>query len=383
MAAEPLTSPKIVGKARPRVDGPLKVTGRAMYSSDHHFPGILYAVPVSATIADGKIEKFDTAAAEQMPGVRAIYHRENIGKLFRVSVSFGDLSMIDETRPPFEDGVIRYYGQYVALAVGETIEQAGAAADAVKVTYKREKPNVEPMLGVERLAGVRKKGGAKPEDLESPKVQSERGEPEPAFEKAAMTLDATYFLPAETHNPIELHATVALWDGSSFTLYDTTQAVVNARNVLAQMLGVPKENMRVIPSSSVPGSEASSWPWTHCALAAAAARQLNVPVKLVINRRSMFQCVGHRPLIQQRVRLSATREGRLTSLRPRHSHSSCGHGVHEKRSCLRSPCPPQPFFSLLQAAPAVLAGPNSCSAIGMAPSCAMQRKRLSLPRLAR
>lgn len=141
MAAEPLTSPKIVGKARPRVDGPLKVTGRAMYSSDHHFPGILYAVPVSATIADGKIEKFDTAAAEQMPGVRAIYHRENIGKLFRVSVSFGDLSMIDETRPPFEDGVIRYYGQYVALAVGETIEQAGAAADAVKVTYKREKPN--------------------------------------------------------------------------------------------------------------------------------------------------------------------------------------------------------------------------------------------------
>ncbi|WP_050025540.1 xanthine dehydrogenase family protein molybdopterin-binding subunit [Verrucomicrobium sp. BvORR034] len=336
MAAEPLTSPKIVGKARPRVDGPLKVTGRAMYSSDHHFPGMLYAVPVSATIANGKIEKIDTAAAEKMPGVRAIYHQGNIGKLFRVSVSFGDLSMIDETRPPFEDDVIRYYGQYVALAVADTFERAGAAADAVKVTYRREEPNVERELGVERLAGVRKKGGAKPEQLESPKVQSERGEPEPAYEKAAMTLDATYLLPAETHNPIELHATVAVWDGSGFTLYDTTQAVVNARNVLAQMLGVPKENMRVISKFLGSGFGGKLWPWTHCALAAAAARQLNLPVKLVINRRSMFQCVGHRPLIQQRVRLSATQEGRLTSLRHEYvNHTSmlddyeesCGEGT--------------------------------------------------------
>jgi xanthine dehydrogenase YagR molybdenum-binding subunit len=338
MATAQLTSTRIVGKDRPRIDGPLKVTGRAVYTSDHHFPGMLFAVPVSSTIARGKIEKLDTSAAEKMPGVRAIYHRENIGKLFRVAVSFGgdNWSMLDETRPPFEDDVIRYYGQYVALVVADTFEQAGAAADAVKVTYHREEPNVDPELGVERLDGVRKKGGSSPKDLENAKIQSERGEPEAAFAQAPVQVDATYSLPAETHNPIELHSTVALWDGSSFTLYDTTQAVVNARNVLAQMLGVPKENVRVLSKFLGSGFGGKLWPWTHCALAAAAARDLGKPVKLVINRRTMFQCVGHRPRIQQRVRLGATREGKLTSLRHEYvNHTSilddyeesCGEGT--------------------------------------------------------
>ena len=73
----------VIGKAQPRVDGPLKVSGLAQYASDFHFPGMLYAVPVEATIANGKIQKLDTAAAEKMPGVRAIFHRANIGKIFR------------------------------------------------------------------------------------------------------------------------------------------------------------------------------------------------------------------------------------------------------------------------------------------------------------
>ena len=77
----PTTSP--IGRDTPRVDGPLKVTGTARYASDFHFPGLLYGVPVEATIANGKITKLDTAAAEKMPGVRAILHRQNIGKIFR------------------------------------------------------------------------------------------------------------------------------------------------------------------------------------------------------------------------------------------------------------------------------------------------------------
>src|SRR5260370_14456140 len=77
----PATSP--IGRDTPRVDGPLKVTGRAQYTSDFHFPGLLYAIPVEATIANGRVVKLDTAAAEKMPGVRAIFHRQNIGKIFR------------------------------------------------------------------------------------------------------------------------------------------------------------------------------------------------------------------------------------------------------------------------------------------------------------
>ena len=120
-----------------------KVSGMAQYTSDFHFPGQLYAVPVEATIANGRVIKLDTAAAEKMPGVRAILHRQNIGKIFRSTSGPGFDGICDERRPPFEDDVVRYYGQYVALAVADTFESAKAAADAVRVNYAKEKPNVE------------------------------------------------------------------------------------------------------------------------------------------------------------------------------------------------------------------------------------------------
>src|ERR1700740_384530 len=137
---KPTVSP--IGRDTPRVDGPLKVSGKAQYTSDFHFPGILYAVPVEATIANGRVVKLDTSAAEKIPGVRAIFHRENIRKIFRSVKGPGFEGICDERPPPFEDDVVRYYGQYVALAVADTFETAKAAADAVHVTYASEPPNV-------------------------------------------------------------------------------------------------------------------------------------------------------------------------------------------------------------------------------------------------
>src|SRR5919198_1656343 len=137
----PTTAP--IGRSTPRVDGPLKVSGKAQYTSDFHFPGTLYAVPVEATIANGRVVTLDTAAVEQMPGVRAILHRENIGTIFRSVQEAGFAGICEERRPPFEDDVVRYYGQYIALAVADTFETAKAAADAVRATYSTEKPNVE------------------------------------------------------------------------------------------------------------------------------------------------------------------------------------------------------------------------------------------------
>src|SRR5580765_3614816 len=138
------TSP--IGRDTRRVDGPRKVSGVAQYTSDFHFPGLLYAVPVEATIANGRVVKLDTAAAEKMPGVRAVFHRENIGKIFRSAAEQGFDGICEERRPPFEDDVVRYYGQYVALAVAETFETAKAAADAVRATYSKETPNVQTHL---------------------------------------------------------------------------------------------------------------------------------------------------------------------------------------------------------------------------------------------
>jgi xanthine dehydrogenase YagR molybdenum-binding subunit len=300
----PTVPPKTNGSL-PRVDGPLKVSGGAMYTSDYNLPGMLYAVPVCSTIANGSIVTIETSRAEAMPGVKAVYHRGNIGKIFRTAPAVGFSGILDERRPPFEDDTVRYYGQYVAAVVALTFEQATAAANAVKVTYKSEKPDVRDHLDTDA----------------KPKVDSHRGDPDAAFASAAITVDQTYVTPTETHNPIELHASVANWDGQNFTLYETSQAVVNHREVLAQMLGIPNENVRVISRFLGSGFGGKLWPWPHSVLAATASRNLNRPVKLVVTRDMMFQNVGHRPRTQQRVRLGAGSDGKLVAL----MHDSLNH----------------------------------------------------------
>lgn len=320
------TSP--IGRDTVRIDGARKVTGLAQYTSDFNFPGMLYAVPVEATIANGKLLTLDTAAAEKMPGVRAVFHRANIGKIFRSTPAPGFDRVCLERRPPFEDDVIRYYGQYIALAVADTFEAAKAAADAVRATYSKDKPNVEPHL----------EAGADPDVIFTaygpvPRLQSNRGDVEAALASAPVKLDETYVTPAETHNPLELHSTTAIWNGQMLTLYDSTQGVVNLRGVLAQMFGLNKEDVRVISKFLGSGFGGKLYPWTHVPLAAAASRNLGKPVKLVVSRRMMFQTVGHRARTQQRVRLGATPEGKLLALHHDyvyhlsmidHYHEDCG-----------------------------------------------------------
>src|SRR5258705_10223007 len=181
-------------------------------------------------------------------------------------------AICDGRPPPFEDDVVRYYGQYIALAVADTFEAARAAADAVRVTYAADKPNVETDLQADD----------EPEMVATTftpreRLQSQRGDAEAAFATAPVKIDQTYVTPAETHNPIELHATTAIWDGLTLTLYESSQGVFNLQGVLAQMFGLPKENVRVITKFVGSGFGSKLFPWTHCSLAAAAAMQLGKP----------------------------------------------------------------------------------------------------------
>jgi xanthine dehydrogenase YagR molybdenum-binding subunit len=299
MSTAPDITQSFIGRPQSRIDGPLKVCGRATYTSDVDLPGMLHAVPVGATIASGRITSLEFAAAQAMPGVKLILHRGNIGRFYRISGNSIDTGFVDETRPPFEDDIIRYYGQYVALVVADTFEAASAAAAAIKVGYDKTPHDVSTTLDAN----------------EKPDIQSERGDPDKAFDDAPVKVDETYVTPVETHNPIELHATVAHWDGERYTFYETSQAVANHQGTLMQMLGLPKEKVRVISRYLGSGFGGKLWMWPHSLLAAAATRQLERPVKLVLSRKMMFQNVGHRPTTQQRVRLAATQDGKLVSLR--------------------------------------------------------------------
>ena len=307
----------IIGAAIPRIDGPLKTTGTARYASDYNFPGLVYAVPVRASIASGKIRSIDSAAAERMPGVLLVMQHDKIMPLYR-NASGGRNS---ESRPPFEDETVSYWGQYVAAVVAETFEQAQAAAAAVRVEYEPAKFNVDPSLS-DALPAEGQPGG--------PHVMSHRGDTDAAFASAAVKVDEVYVTPVETHNPMEMHATVAVWDGKKYTLYETSQGVMNHQIVMSQVLGEPKENVEVISRFIGSGFGGKLFPWPHSGIAAAASRKLRRPVKLTLSRKMMFSNAGHRPRTQQRMRLGATADGKLVSLQQDYrNHTSFGDDIRE------------------------------------------------------
>ncbi len=129
------TPDSILGTATPRIDGPLKTTGTAQYAADFHFERMAHAVPVNASIASGRIRRIDASAAQQMPGVLLVLHHSNIGPLYRTAPD-DDNATNSEVRAAFEDEVVRHWGQHVAVVIAETLEQATAAAGAVKVDYE-------------------------------------------------------------------------------------------------------------------------------------------------------------------------------------------------------------------------------------------------------
>ena len=290
----------IIGAAVPRIDGPLKTSGTARYAVDHDFPGLVHAVPVQSTIGNGRIRSLDASTAEKIPGVLLVLHHGNLENVYRFFPHEED-GTISEARPPFADDTIYYWGQYVALVVAETLEQATAGAQAVRVDYETGTPDVRTELG-SGFTGKRESS-------------SKRGDPDQALSTAPVIVDETYTTPVETHNPMEMHGTVAVWEGENLTLYESSQGVVNHRAVMSEVLGVPHENVRVISRFIGSGFGGKLFPWPQSTLAAAAARQLKRPVKLSVNRRMMFSNVGHRPRTEQRIRLGATQDGKLTAIR--------------------------------------------------------------------
>jgi xanthine dehydrogenase YagR molybdenum-binding subunit len=113
---------------------------------------------------------------------------------------------------------------------------------------------------------------------------------------------------------MEMHGTIAVWEGEKLTLYETSQGVVNHRNVASQMLGRPMESVEVISTFIGSGFGDKLFPWPHSWLAAVGAKHVKRPVKIVLSRPLMFTTVGHRPYTQQRMRLGATQDGKLVAM---------------------------------------------------------------------
>ena len=307
----PTTKPSAdspVGKGFSRRDGPEKVSGRATFSAEWDVPGCLYAVGVTSGIARGLIRAIDAAAAEGASGFKAMTH-ETCPKMTPSPTMSGGGSA-GTVVMPLQGKEIFHDGQWVAAVFGRTLEQATHAASLVKIEYDGQTAATDLDANLASAEEPKKVMGA-------PAVIA-KGDAEQAFGSAAVTLDLEYRTPKENHNPIEPHATMAMWgkdDAGKDTLqvYDASQHIFGCKAALAKAFGLDEANVRVVCKyvGGAFGCKGSVWP--HVFLAAAAAKFVGKPVRLVLMREQMYGGIGFRPATLQRVRLAADKDGALVA----------------------------------------------------------------------
>ena len=295
----PIDQLKVVGKPTDRIEGPLKTTGKAPYAYEHHdiAPNIAYGYIVGAGIGKGRILSIDQRAAKAAPGVIAIVTAENAGKLGK-----GNFNTAKLLGGPDVD----HYHQAIAIVVAETFEQARAAAHLLRVKYETTQGHFDLAAGRD-TAGKPHGGFGGPPD-------SSVGDFDGAFAAAPVQLDATYTTPDQTHAMMEPHASIAKWDGDKVTVWTSNQMIAWTRGDIAITLNIPKENVRVVSPYIGGGFGGKLFLRADALLAALGAREAKRPVKVALQRPLMANNTTHRPATIQRIRIGATRDGKITAI---------------------------------------------------------------------
>src|SRR6201991_4276895 len=292
----PIDRMKVVGQPVDRIDGPHKTTGTAHYAYEQHAaaPNHAYGYVVGSSIPKGRIVSIDLSRARRAPGVLAIVTAQNAGKLTK-----GDYNTAMLLGGPN----IEHYHQAVAVVVAETFEQARSAAQLVRVDYARTPGSFD-------LAAVKDKA-TKPGDG---KPDSATGDFEAAFANAAVKLDATYTTPDQSHAMMEPHASIAAWEGDKLTLWTANQMINWGHGDVAKTLGIPKENVRLVSPYIGGGFGGKLFVRSDAILAALGAKAAGRPVAVALPRPLMFNNTTHRPATIQRIRIGASKDGKIEAI---------------------------------------------------------------------
>jgi xanthine dehydrogenase YagR molybdenum-binding subunit len=296
-----------IGQPLSRADGPLKVTGKARYTADVRLDAALHGSIVHSTIANGRVIAIDTTGAEQAPGVVTIFTARTMPRLNPTPKPWSHLHPHGQGYLPMQDNEIHYAGQPIALVVARTLDQAAYAGSLLRTEYE-ERP---PAVFNANSAG---------EAIDPPQflwpVTSSVGDAAKGLADATIRIEQAYTTADRHHNQMEPHATLARWgvDGM-LTLFDTTQHIFGAKELVAIVLGMPAEKITVVSEFLGGGFGGKAYVWPHTLLAAVAAKALRCPVHIQLTRAQMYSMVGHQPATIQKIALGADRNGKLSGIR--------------------------------------------------------------------
>lgn len=301
-----------IGKPVNRVDGKAKVTGAGKYTAEIALPGLAHAALVGATVPSGRLVSIDTGPAFAAGGVIAVLSSADLPKMAaqpHLLPSLLGAAAPGQSFFPMQDEVVHYAGQPVAMVIAESHEQAHYAASRLEIEYQRSPSTTTIDEGREAAyEAARLFGGLMP-------GRNERGDVETALALAEVRVDVAYKFAANHHNTLEPSATTAVWEGDRLTIYDSTMGIRATQLTVAQLLGLPLSEVRVVTHFVGGGFGGKAMTWPHVTLAAIAARHVGRPVRLSLTRAQTYTSHGHREEQEQELSLGATRDGRLTAIR--------------------------------------------------------------------
>jgi xanthine dehydrogenase YagR molybdenum-binding subunit len=290
-----------------RLDAPVKVTGQAKYGADHNFPGMVHGYVVLSTIAHGEIQAMDVTAAKSSPGVIGVYSPfDSLELRTPSSPVFG------ETWVPLQDKEVTYYGQPIGFVVAETYEQARDAAMTIAVTYERRPARTsleDGLSSAEDAPNDPHRGSPSSLSVLADGVSSI----EDALAASPVVVDATYRTATQHHAQMEPHSAVAVWDSDGLTMYSGNQGSdLQAMELSAALNTESVRSVNPFVGGAFGGKGRTS---VAAFLAAAAARALNRPVKVVLSREQVFTATAGRAATVQRISLGAEADGSLIAIR--------------------------------------------------------------------
>ena len=289
----PKSGLKIVGRPHPRVDGAAKVTGSAKYTHDVYLPGMVYGKFLRSPYAHAKITHIDASEAEGLPGVLGVYTYKNAATL-----GFGGAEKVFKQE-------VTYQGDVVALVLAQDESVAEDALELIRVEYEPLRPLVDP----EEIMGL----DSSKDRIVGPKLY-ERGDLEKGFAEADVIVEESFKTQAALHNCMETHGSVAHWEGDNLVVHTSTQSVFNVRSALSEELGIPQSKIRVVSEFMGGGFGSKFGAGEYTVVAAAAARLLGRPVRIVLDRVEENLATGNRSQTVQWVKIGAKRDGRITAI---------------------------------------------------------------------
>jgi xanthine dehydrogenase YagR molybdenum-binding subunit len=295
---------EIVGTRVPKVDGYERVSGTAVFPHDVSLPDMLHGEILRCPHAHAKVKKIDTGKAEKMPGVRAVLTGDSPGADMPWYQRRGQFS------GRLFDSHCRHEGEEVAAVAAETPLQAFDAIRAIEVEYEVLPFVIDDEAALDPSAPAVQDGG----NLVGEPSVRERGDLETGFAEADVVVERTYRTACEIHAPMEPHGSVARWDGNKLTVWDTTQGVYSVQQGMAQAMGLPLANVRVIGHYMGGGFGAKLEVGKYTVYAALMAKMTGRPVKIFLPREDCFLATGNRPGNTMTVKIGAKNDGTLTAI---------------------------------------------------------------------